>query len=113
MSAELTYGPTLKQRPAKQREPRPEPPCGSYARYQRHYKAGEPIDRACRKAASTYMALYRARSGRTKHVLVPVDVLGALLAAAPTEVKEWAETRLGVHSTTAAVDLAVRTGGER
>lgn len=100
------YGPVLPQAQGRKARPAtPEPPCGSYARVQRHYKAGEPIDDACRKAASTYMALYRARSGRTRNVLVPYDVLGTLLAAAPTEVEEWAERRIGLR-TTAAVEVA-------
>lgn len=35
-------------------------PCGTYAAYQRHWRKGEPIDEACRQAASGYTTRYRA-----------------------------------------------------
>ncbi|GAA0637990.1 hypothetical protein GCM10010174_69780 [Kutzneria viridogrisea] len=103
------YGPAVRQpTPAKVR--RQPAPCGSYGAYQRHYKRGETPCRPCKKAAATYIALWRARSGKTKHVLVPVQVLGALLAAAPTEVEEWAEQQIGANPVTAAVAVALRDG---
>lgn len=40
----------LKGRP--NRDPAMYQPCGTEARYQRHRRLGEPIDEACRKAAS-------------------------------------------------------------
>lgn len=42
--------------PAKVRELQP---CGTHAAYQRHHKAGEPIDLACRRAEYEYVESHR------------------------------------------------------
>lgn len=92
---ELLYGP-------QQRAPKsPVPPerlvdkCGTYAGYQAHYKRDEKPCGPCVHANTVYVGRWRARAGRTKNALVPYDVLGALLEAAPTELEEWAEEVLG------------------
>jgi hypothetical protein len=83
--------------------------CGTYGAYQRHYKRGEKPCAACRKAHTAYVALYRARSGRTRNAQVPYEVLGALLTAAPSELEEWAEERLGSSVVTRAIEASERT----
>ena len=35
------------------------PECGTYSAYNRHYRLKEPIDPACREAATEYMRGYR------------------------------------------------------
>lgn len=37
----------------------PIPECGTYSAYNRHYRRREPIDPACRAAATQYMRGYR------------------------------------------------------
>jgi WhiB family redox-sensing transcriptional regulator len=37
----------------------PIPECGTYSAYNRHYRRKEPIDSACRAAATEYMRAYR------------------------------------------------------
>lgn len=41
------------------RRKRGEPPCGTYAAYQRHKTRGEPVDEACRVARNAYMRGYK------------------------------------------------------
>lgn len=49
---------THKQRYALQRPP----PCGTYAAFQRHKKAGEEIDGPCRRAAADHARKWREKS---------------------------------------------------
>jgi hypothetical protein len=37
----------------------PIPQCGTYSAYNRHYRLNQPIDPACRAAATEYMRGYR------------------------------------------------------
>ncbi|MFD8496307.1 hypothetical protein [Amycolatopsis sp. NPDC059657] len=83
--------------------------CGTYGGYQAHYKRSEKPCPACKHAFTVYMGRWRVRSGRTKNALVPYDVLGALLAAVPTELEEWAEARLGDAVVTRALEEAEKT----
>lgn len=80
--------------------------CGTYAGAQQHRKQGEQVCKSCRHATSVYMGQWRARNGRTKNAVVPYEVLGALLMYAPTEVEEWAESRLGDAVVTRAIEAA-------
>ena len=41
---------------------RPDPPCGTWARYRRHVKAHQPIDEACRLAALEMSRAMKARA---------------------------------------------------
>ena len=41
--------------------PRPESPCGTHAAYKRHKRRKEPVDEACREAASEHVRAQRAR----------------------------------------------------
>jgi hypothetical protein len=80
--------------------------CGTYAAYQRHYKQGEKPCDACVHAHAVYQGQWRIRAGRTKNALVPYELLGALLAAAPTKLEEMAERRLGDAVVTRAIEAA-------
>lgn len=110
MTAVAVYGPTIRQRKSKEDRPvRPGEVCGTYAAWQQHYLSGErggQIDEACRHAHDVYIGQWRVRSGRTKNALVPYPLLGALLAAAPTELEERAEELLGDAVITRAVEAA-------
>lgn len=105
--ADLLYGPQQRKAPRAKRT-RSAAPCGTYGAYQRHYKRGEKPCDPCRHAHTVYMGLYRARSGKTKHALVPYDVLGALLAAVPTDLEEWAEARIGDATVTRSIEAVAR-----
>ena len=80
--------------------------CGTYAGYQQHYKRSEKPCRSCTHAHTVYMGQWRTRSGKTKSALVPYDLLGALLVAAPTHLEEWAEAQLGDSVVTRAIEAA-------
>lgn len=80
--------------------------CGTYAAYQRHYKAGETIDEACRRAAADYTAGWRVRTGRTKNVVVPLGLLGELLTAATPDVVRRVSSHLGETVCAKAIEEA-------
>lgn len=48
----------------------------------------------------------RVKTSRAQTTPVPWDVLGALLFAAPVEIEEWAEERLGSEVVTQAIKAA-------
>lgn len=56
-------------------------PCGTYAAYQRHTKAGEIADAACLAASAEYIRKYRARRAYPTAQLTEDQVLAAVAAS--------------------------------
>lgn len=107
MSTRLIYGPQV--RPARVPPmPATTDKCGTYAGYQQHYKDGTKPCRPCMHAQTVYVGQWRARNGHTKNALVPYELLGLLLAGAPTHLEELVEARLGDAVVTRAVEAAER-----
>lgn len=92
---------------------------GTCAGYQRHIRHGQPACDPCKQTNSKTSAMYNARRRKAKkprttgqptpasnELLVPYEVLGALLLVAPAEVEEWVEREVGQAAVAAAVKAA-------
>lgn len=55
--------------------------CGTNAGYQAHIRHHEPTCKPCRDATAEYMREYRARTGRVRFRLVPIERAGKRVRA--------------------------------
>lgn len=65
-----------------------------------------PVKASERRPPRPKPAAPRQQTSRAQTAAVPWDVLGALIFAAPTEIEEWAEERLGTAVVTQAIKAA-------
>lgn len=79
--------------------------CGTNAGYNQHVRWGERPCEPCRVANRVYINTYFVRTGRYKQVRLPVEVIGALVAACPdVEIVDQVRRSLGPGIVEACVE---------